>query len=148
MATDKNMSDVVTIKTLTLSAAKKIANQAVLKAQELEVPGAIAIVDATGSLIYLEKLDGTMPGASNLAIGKAKTAIAFQRETIKLEDLIQQKRIVMLGLNSVVDGWYVPLMGAYPIVFEGQIIGAVAVAGALNGENDEIIAKFSSQKHL
>jgi len=138
------MSDVVTIKTLTLSAAKKIANKAVLKAQELGVPGAIAVVDATGSLIYLEKLDGTMPGASTLAIGKAKTAIAFQRETIKLEDLIQQKRIAMVGLNSVIDGWYVPLMGAYPIVFEGQIIGAVAVAGALNGENDEIIAKHSA----
>ena len=63
------MGEVVTIKTVTLSAAKKIANQAVLKAQELEVPGAVAIVDATGSLIYLEKLDGTMPGASTLAIG-------------------------------------------------------------------------------
>ncbi len=142
------MGDTVTLKSLTLNAAKSIASRAVIKAQELGVPAAIAVVDVTGSLIYLEKLDGTMPGASNLAIGKANTAIAFQRETIKLEDLIQQKRIVMLGLNSVIDGPYVPLMGAYPIVFEGQIIGAVAVAGALNGENDEIIAKFSAQTPL
>ena len=138
------MGDTVTLKSLTLNAAKSIASRAVIKAQELGVPAAIAVVDVTGSLIYLEKLDGTMPGASTLAIGKAKTAIAFQRETIKLEDLIQQKRIAMVGLNSVIDGWYVPLMGAYPIVFEGQIIGAVAVAGALNGENDEIIAKHSA----
>jgi len=142
------MGDTVTLKSLTLSAAKKIAKQAVLKAQELGVPGAIAVVDVTGCLIYLEKLDGTMPGASNLAIGKANTAIAFQRETIKLEDLIQQKRIVMLGLNSVIDGPYVPLMGAYPIVFEGQIIGAVGVAGALNGENDEVIAKHAANTPL
>jgi len=142
------MGDTVTLKSLTLNAAKSIASRAVIKAQELGVPAAIAVVDLTGSLIYLEKLDGTMPVASNLAIGKANTAIAFQRETIKLEDLIQQKRIVMLGLNSVIDGPYVPLMGAYPIVFEGQIIGAVGVAGALNGENDEIIAKHAANTSL
>jgi uncharacterized protein GlcG (DUF336 family) len=138
------MSDILNFKTLTLNAAKKIAAVAVLKAQELGVPGAIAIVDAFGSLIYLEKLDGTMPGASNLAIGKAQTAIAFQRETIKLESLIQQQRMVMIGLNAATDGMYVPLMGAYPILIDGQMVGAVGIAGALIGENDEIIAKHTA----
>ncbi len=99
-------------------------------------------------MIYLEKLDGTIPAASNLAIGKAQTAIAFQRETIKLENLIQQQRLVMLGLQSAIDSMYIPLMGAYPIVYERQIVGAVAVAGALNGENDELIARFASQVEM
>lgn len=30
-------------------------------------------------------------------------------------------------------------MGAYPIFVEGVIVGGIAVAGAKNGQNDEII---------
>ena len=37
------MGDIAILKSLTLSAAKKIAKQAVLKVQETGVPGAIAV---------------------------------------------------------------------------------------------------------
>jgi len=132
-------------KVLTLTAAKKIAATAALKAAELNVGGAIAVVDDSGSLIYLERLENTMPAAAQIAIGKASTAAAFQRPTIKIENLIQEQRLSMLVLGGITHTPYVPLMGAYPIVIGNEIVGAVAVAGAKTGENDEIIALAASK---
>ena len=133
---------------LSLDLAKEIVERAVNKAQELQVGGAIAVVDDSGNLIFFQKLDGTMPAASNIAIGKAATSAVFKRPTILLEKLIHEKRQVMLGLNGITNTPYVPLMGAYPICCDGQIIGAVSVAGAETGENDEIIAKYTSEIHI
>ena len=132
-------------KVLTLTAAKKIAATAALKAAELNVGGAIAVVDDSGSLIYLERLENTMPAAAQIAIGKASTAAAFQRPTFKIENLIQEQRLSMLVLGGITHTPYVPLMGAYPIVVDNEIVGAVAVAGAKTGENDEIIALAASK---
>jgi glc operon protein GlcG len=131
--------------TLTLEAAKLVASRAAQKAEELCSGGAIAIADHTGNLIYLERLDGTMPAAAEIAAGKASTVVMFQRSTIKLENLVQNQRLTMLGLGNVVSSPYTPLMGGQPLVFNGEIIGAVAVAGAGTGENDEIISSFAAK---
>ena len=45
----------------------------------------------------------------------------------------------MLSLTNTVD--YAALKGGYPIKIDGMIVGGVAVAGALTGENDELIVK-------
>jgi glc operon protein GlcG len=109
------MTSFISKKVLGLVHAKAIAERAREKAFELEVGGVIAVVDDSGNLIYLEKLDGTMPAAANIAIGKAATCAAFRRPTRKLEELIQNKRIAMLDLSGITNTPYVPLMGAYPI---------------------------------
>jgi glc operon protein GlcG len=135
-------------KVLTLAAAKKIAATAAAKAAELNVGGTIAVVDNSGNLIYLERLENTMPAAAQIAIGKAATAAAFKRPTRLLEDLIQTQRISMLSLNKIPHTPYVPLMGAYPVMVDGEIAGAVSVAGAETGENDDIIAKTAAETKL
>ena len=142
------MFDIKAKKTLTLTGARKIAARAAEKAMELKLSGAIAVVDDSGSLIYLERLEGTMPAAANIAIGKAATAVAFMRPTKSLEEMIQEKRMAMLSLNGIPDTAYVPLMGAYPIYFEECIVGAVSVAGAGSGLNDEIIASYAAGSDL
>jgi glc operon protein GlcG len=130
---------------LTLDGAKKLASFAAEKARELQVGGAIAVTDHGGNLIYLERLEGTMSAASNIAIGKAATAAVFKRPTIKLENLIHETRPVMAGLQGITQTPYVPLMGGQPILYKGEIIGAVSVAGAETGENDEIIALYAKE---
>lgn len=132
--------------TLTLEAAKSMIAFAILKAQELGVGGAIAIVDDGGHLICLERIDGSMPAAANIAIGKAATAIAFKRPGAILEQTITTDRPVMQILNSVTPFPYVPLKGSYPIIINKEIVGAIAVAGAGNGENDETIALYAISK--
>jgi len=134
--------------TLSLEAAKSLVAFAIFKAKELGVGGAIAVVDDGGHLICLERIDGTMAAAANIAIGKASTAIGFKRPGAVLEQTITSERPVMQILNSVTPAPYVPLKGSYPIETGGEIVGAIAVAGAVNGENDEAIALYAIEKFL
>jgi len=131
---------------LTLESAKALIDFAITKAGELGVGGAIAVVDEGGHLICLERIDGTMVAASNIAIGKAATALAFNRPGAVLEQTVTNDRPAMSVLNSVSPFPFVPLKGSYPIVIDEQIVGAIAVAGAVNGENDEAIALFAIEK--
>lgn len=129
--------------TLTLEVAKSLIAFALLKAEELGVGGAIAVVDDGGHLICLERIDGTMAAAANIAVGKAATAATFKRPGALLEKTITADRPAMSALNSVSPFPFVPLKGSYPILVDDEIVGAFAVAGAENGENDETIALFA-----
>ncbi|MFA5329435.1 MAG: heme-binding protein [Prolixibacteraceae bacterium] len=132
---------------LSHEAAKTLIGYAILKAKELGVGGAIAVVDDGGHLICLERIDGTMAAAANIAIGKAATAIGFKRPGAVLEQTVATQP-AMRTLNSVTPAPFVPLKGSYPIEIDGEIVGAIAVAGARNGENDEAIALFATEKFM
>jgi len=141
------MSGLIPKHTLSLEAAKKLVEFAILKAKELGVGGAVAVVDDGGHLICLERIDGTMSAAANIAIGKAATAMAFKRPGIILEQTVTTDRQAMQTLVGVPPFPFVPLMGSYPIEINNEMVGAIAVAGAGNGENDEIIALFAIHKY-
>ncbi len=120
--------------------AKEIMALAIKATKSHGAPGAIAIVDQGGHLMALERLDGTMHAASNIAIGKAATAVAFQRPTKDIEETILKGRSPMLMLDSATSHAYIPLKGGHPILFEGEVLGGIAVAGTMSAELDEIIA--------
>lgn len=125
---------------MTYSDAKSLMNAATKSATHHNVPGAIAIVDCNGNLILLESLDDTMSSASKIAIGKAATAAAFKRPTIDLEKVILEGRAPMLVLDSATSEAYVPLKGGYPILYENELVGAIAVAGTMDADMDEVVA--------
>ena len=119
--------------------AKSLMDAATRSAQSHKVPGAIAIVDDNGNLILLESLDDTMCSASRIAMGKAATAAAFKRPTMDLEGVILDGRIPMLTLDGATSEAYVPLKGGYPIRYKNELIGAIAVAGTMDAEMDEVV---------
>ncbi|RED95664.1 GlcG/HbpS family heme-binding protein [Marinoscillum furvescens] len=119
--------------------ARHLMKVALNSAHSHKVPGAIAIVDQGGHPVLLEVLDGTMHAAANIALGKAATAVAFQRPTGKLEEVISDGRAPMLTLDSCTPQPYVPLLGGHPIYSNDKIIGGIAVAGTLNAQLDEVI---------
>jgi uncharacterized protein GlcG (DUF336 family) len=127
-------------KTLTLDAAKKIASVGVEEAKKDKSAGAIAIVDDGGNLVYVERLDGTFPAASNISIGKARTAAIFKRPTAFFEDVIAKGRTAMTALQD-----FTPLQGGVPITVDGQIIGAVGVSGANSALRDNEIALAAAE---
>ncbi|AXT61409.1 heme-binding protein [Aquimarina sp. AD10] len=124
---------------ITYDEAKMLMNEAVKSANHHNVPGAIAIVDEGGHLLLLESLDNTMSSASKIAIGKAATAAAFKRPTMDIEKVVLEGRTPMLVLDSVTVESYVPLKGGYPIWYEGKLVGAIAVAGTMDAEMDEVV---------
>ncbi len=124
---------------MTYSDAKSLMEAAVASAQKHNVPGAIAIVDIGGEPILLESLENTMSGASKIAIGKAATAVAFKRPSAAIEKVILEGRTPMLVLDSAISNNYVPLKGGYPIWYDDQILGGIAVAGTMDAEMDEVV---------
>lgn len=125
-------------KTLTLDGAERVIAAAKAKAQELKAPGGvIAVVDAGGNLIALERLDGTFAAGANISIGKARTAVLFQKPTRVFEDIINKGRTAMAALP---DTFFTPLQGGIPVVVDGQIIGGVGVSGASSAAQDEELA--------
>lgn len=142
------MVNLITKKTLSLEAAKMLVGFGLLKAKELKVGAAIALVDDGGHLICLERLDGTMAAAANIAIAKAATAMDFKRPGSVLEETVTIDRPAMKTLNCVTPAPFVPLKGSYPIEIDGNMVGAIAVAGAGTGQNDELIALFAIERFM
>lgn len=129
------MVDVADARVLTLSGAKTVAAAAVAEAKRLNAPGgAIAIVDAGGHLLYLERLDNTFRAAAGVAEGKARTAALFGRPTKGIEDAIVSGRTTLLNVAEA------PLQGGIPIVVGGVIVGAIGVSGAASADQDNEIA--------
>src|SRR4030081_134783 len=64
---------------MTLDAAKMAMAASEAEAKKNNWPVAIAILDTTGSLVMLQKLDNTQTGSVEIAIGKARTALDFRR---------------------------------------------------------------------
>jgi len=125
-------------KSLTLDGARKVIAAAEEYAKQNKAPGGvIAVVDAGGNLIALEKLDGTFSAGANISIGKARTAVLFQKPTKVFEDSINNGRTAMAALPGA---FFTPLQGGIPIVFDGQIIGGVGVSGAASAAQDEQLA--------
>lgn len=122
--------------TLTLEAARQIANAAVVEARSDGRGGAIAVVDAGGALVYFERLEGTFPAASAVSFDKARTAATFQHATKNFEDAIAKGRIALTGVKEMT-----PLEGGIPLVVDGTVIGAVGVSGAASADRDEMIAR-------
>jgi glc operon protein GlcG len=129
-------------KGLTLEAARRVIDAAVAEARRNNVGGAIAVVDAGGHVVALERLDGTFAASAEISIGKARTAALFRRPTRFFENVINQGRTAMAALPSLPD--FTPLQGGVPIEVGGQVIGAIGISGAASAKQDEEIAVLAA----
>jgi uncharacterized protein GlcG (DUF336 family)/mannose-6-phosphate isomerase-like protein (cupin superfamily) len=122
-------------KGLTLDGAHRVIAAAITEAKRRNTTGVVAVVDEGGNTVALERLDRTFAAGANISIGKARTAVLFQRPTKVFEDIIRNGRTPMVALND-----FTPLQGGIPIVVDGQVVGGVGVSGAASAQEDEELA--------
>ena len=118
---------------LILDDAKKIVAAAEAEAKCNDWPVVIAIVDDGGHLLLLQRMDNVQYGSVNVAIEKARAAIAFRRPTKVLEENITAGRLHYLGLPGAL-----PVEGGLPITVDGQFVGAVGVSGVRSHQDAQI----------
>lgn len=136
-------AQIITSKTISLDAAKKVVAEVVKYAKTNNAPGgAIAVVDAGGNLVYLERLDSTFAAASEVAIKKANTAALFKAPSSKLENAINGGRQALITVGHTF------LQGGVPILFQGQVIGAIGVSGTASAQQDEDAANAGAKIKL
>jgi glc operon protein GlcG len=124
--------------TLNVMVLDQAGAQAVLHAakdgaQQRNAPSAIAVVDPAGDLLAFLRMDGVRPASADLAIEKARTAARLRRPTAEIEDNINN------GRTAFVTADIMALRGGMPIHVNGEVVGAVGVAG-LSKETDTEIA--------
>ena len=135
LAAATSYAQVAQTATLTLDGAQQVMQSAVAYAKTNAAPGgSIAVVDAGGHLLLFERLDGSFPASANVAIEKARTAALFRFESKKLEDAING------GRDALITVGYTFLQGGVPVLFNGQVVGAIGVSGAKSADQDREIA--------
>ena len=95
------------------------------------------MVDPAGDLLAFQRMDGVRPASADLAIEKARTAARLQRPTAEIEDNINR------GRTAFVTAGIAALRGGVPIHVNGEVVGAVGVAG-LSKEIDAEIANTAA----
>ena len=120
---------------ITLEQAKKIMAGAEAEAKKNSWPVVIAIVDSGGNVVMLSRLDNAQWGSNEVAMDKARSAVAFRRPTKVFQDLIAQggANLMLLNLSGAS-----MLEGGIPIVADGKIIGAVGVSGVTSQQDAQI----------
>ena len=113
-----------------------IAAAAQAEARKNQWAVTIAIVDAGGHLLSLQRMDGAAALSAHVAASKARSAAVGRRDTKGFEDMINGGRTAFLSAPFI-DGM---LEGGLPIVHNGQCIGAVGVSGVKASEDAQVAA--------
>ena len=112
-----------TIRVLTLDDAQRIGAAAQAEAQANDWAVTIAVCDAGGHLLWLQRMDGAPPMSAEIASGKARTCVLSGKPSKVYEDMVNQGRIAALSMPIT------PLEGGEPILHDGRVIGGVGVSG-------------------
>jgi uncharacterized protein GlcG (DUF336 family) len=116
---------------LNLHTATTISNHALALGRELSAaPLTVAVLDAGGHLISLQREDGASLLRPQIAIAKAWGAVALGKGSRAIAADAQQRPAFIGALNNLADGKLVPAAGGVLIRdARGAVIGAIGITG-------------------
>ena len=123
---------------LTLEEANRIARGAMTKAEELDVKVSVAVCDAGGRLIALQRMDNARWAGVLGSQGKAIASASFGRPSGELTERADHP--TLRGIVAAEGGHMFLGQGAVPIVRDGVVEGACGVGGA-TAQQDEDCAR-------
>ena len=127
------------LETITLNEARRVIDAAIAKATEIGQPMDIAVVDAGGNLKAHVRMDGANIGSINISINKAYTSIAFQCETLDLQEITRPAGPIF-GLSEAHGGRLAVFPGGIPLVRDGHIMGAIGVSTGTIEQDQDVAA--------
>lgn len=111
---------------------------------ELEQQGkgaAIAVADSQGELIAFLRTDGCRLPSIMIAINKAFTAVREQKPSRAIGESSRAQNYPMTNFGDL---RYTAWGGGVPLIYQGQVVGAVGVSG-LPEEEDMVLAAMGAQ---
>ncbi len=124
--------------TLTLNFAEECIRRVKSKASDMGVKLSIAVVDEAGKLVAYVRMGEKRGGfGEKLAIAKAKTAVAYGRDTQATMEHFAQRtgNYYLVGMSGLYPDEFWAGPGGFPIVIDGDVIGGIGVSGS-SPEND------------
>nr|MBA3289180.1 heme-binding protein [Acidimicrobiia bacterium] len=95
----------------------------------------VAVVDASGALVYVHRPDDAQVASVGVATDNARTSAIYRRPSKDLEDQATGGRASALHLAGAV-----PLQGGIPLVTDGVVVGAIGVSGVSSADEDQELA--------
>ena len=124
---------------LGLDLSRTLGRLALNKAQSLQVPMVIAISDTKGDLVHFQRMDQALPVSLDIAVNKAFTAATLRMPTHKAGPLTLPGQ-PLYGLELTNQGKMVVFGGGYPLIFSGEVAGAIGVSGG-SVDQDMMVAE-------
>ena len=135
---------------ITSEAAHQVIAAAERKALEIGTPMVIAIVDESGVLKALSRMDGAALLSVQVAQDKAYTAAGFGLSTDQWHDFIKNDPPLAAGATAGISRLVI-FGGGYPIKVGDQVVGAIGVSGGHYSQDMEVaragLAALGAQTH-
>lgn len=123
---------------ISLGQANAVAAAAFVRGAELGCkPLTVAVLDAGGHVIALQRQDGSSTLRPQIACGKASGALSLGISSRKIAEMAQERSMFVSALNSIAPQGIIAAAGGVLVVDDdGAPVGAVGVTGDTS-DNDE-----------
>lgn len=122
---------------LSLAAARDLADAALSACRAQGRSIVVSVLDRGGNLVFLQRADGVGPHNGEASRRKAYTALSTRSATL---DLARKAAADPDARNLAALPELLLLGGGVPLRADGQVVGAIGVAGAGGAVNDHACA--------
>jgi uncharacterized protein GlcG (DUF336 family) len=125
--------------TLSARASRRIVDAAVAEAARGSVPVTVVTVDESGVMKEMCRMDGAPLVSVQTAVNKAYAAAAIGMPPDEFYAAIEADGAAVAEFGT--RPGLALIAGGIPVVIDGQVAGAIGVAGAMTGAEDRRIAE-------
>lgn len=127
---------------LSSKGARMMMEAAIAKAESYGIAVTVAIVDAGGHMLHLERMDGGRFHTIHSSTTKAVCSASNKRPTTTKGAQAQELdtlHAIGLSLAAGPDRW-TAMEGGFPIIHDGECVGGIGISGG-DWEQDQEIAR-------
>ena len=124
---------------ISLATATEIATRALAEGEARGVVlMSVVVTDPGGHIRLAKRSDAQGTFGVYTALGKARTALGFNRPTLHLSKIFTDP-FAVAAITAATGGAFVPLGGGAVVQKDGVTVGAVAVSGGLPDVDEAIV---------
>jgi glc operon protein GlcG len=117
---------------LTSADVKKMMAACTAEAEKNNWKVTVAVVDDSGTLLALERMDGAPPISATVAPGKAKTSALTKQSTKVWEERVKERPAFANFPAGLL------IQGGLPIIHQNECVGAIGVSGVQSHQDEQI----------
>jgi uncharacterized protein GlcG (DUF336 family) len=121
---------------IALAEARIIIDGALGYARQRNVLMAVTVLDQAGNVVSSDRMDGVTFANVRYAEGKAFASVISRQTTESLSELAKTRPDRYFGIMGMYAGKVYLVGGGEPLIVNGQLVGAVGVAGLAQFEDE------------
>ncbi|WP_227378192.1 GlcG/HbpS family heme-binding protein [Haladaptatus halobius] len=125
------------VDSIPLQTATKLIEAAEEKAEDIDNPMVITVVNSEGNLIAQHRMDSAWLASVSISRNKAYTSAALDMPTHELAEPSEPGNS-LYGLQTTDEGRIVIFGGGYPLERDGEVVGAIGVSGGEVSQDQEV----------